>query len=59
MMLAVAVVFVYLGLWVLYLLYAAKHYVFLVIALLLLQIVGIKAGRLIRMAVVSSSSPRA
>src|SRR5580704_12296517 len=44
---------VYLILWVLHLLYAAKHYALLVIALLLLQVVGVRAARLVRIAVLS------
>ena len=53
MMLLVGFAFVYLILWVLHLLYAAKHYGLLVIALLLLQVVGVRAERLFRMAVLS------
>ena len=59
LMVFVAFVFLYLGLWVLHLLYAAKHYVFLVIALLLpLPVVGVRAARLIRMAVLSPPSSK-
>jgi hypothetical protein len=47
--------FSYFGLWLLHLLYTAKRYVLLVLALLLLQFIGIKAGRLLRMAVISPS----
>lgn len=54
-----AFVFIYLGLWVLHLLYAAKHYVLLVIALgLLLWLVGVRASRLLRMAILSPPSSR-
>ena len=59
LMVFVAFVFLYLGLWVLHLLYAAKHYVFLVIALLLLlPVVGVRAARLIGMAVLSPPSSK-
>ena len=59
LMIFVAFAFLYFGLWVLHLLYAAKHYVFLVIALvLLLLVVGVRASRLLRMAVLSPSSSR-
>jgi hypothetical protein len=58
LMIFVAFVFLYVGLWVLHLLYAAKHYVFLVIALMLLVVVGARAGRLIRMAVLSPPTSR-
>jgi len=54
-MVIVGFLFSYLGLWLPHLLYAAKRYVLLVLALLLLQFVGIKAGRLLRMAVISPS----
>jgi Flp pilus assembly protein TadB len=59
LMIVAAFVFLYLGLWVLHLLYAAKHYVFLAIALiLLLVVVGARAGRLIRMAILAPPSSR-
>lgn len=53
MMLLVGFAFVYLALWILHLLYAAKHYALLAIALLLLQVVGVRAARLVRIAVLS------
>jgi len=59
LMVFVAFVFLYLSLWVLHLLYAAKHFVFLVVALLLLlPVVGARAARLIRMAVLSPPSSK-
>lgn len=58
-MIFVAFVSIYFGLWVLHLLYAAKHYVFLVIALIvLLLVVGVRASRLLKVAVLSPSSSR-
>ena len=54
-MVLVGFLFFYFFLWVLHLLYAAKHYVLLVFALLLLQFIGLKAGMLVRMAVLSPS----
>ena len=51
-MLLVLFLFSYLVLWVVHLLYAAKHYALLVLALLLLQF---RAGSLLRMAVLSPS----
>ena len=51
----VAFLFLYFALWVLHLLYAAGHYVLLVLALLVLLFIPIKAGRLLRMAVLSPS----
>lgn len=53
----VLVVFLFscIGLWLLHLLYATRHYIWLVLALLLLQFIAINAGRLLRMAVTSPS----
>lgn len=53
LMVLVAFAFCYLGLWVLHLLYTSKHYVFLAIVLVLTFLVGVRAGRLIRIAILS------
>ena len=59
-MVLVAFICIYLGLWVLHLLYVGKHYVLAVIALVLLLLtVGVRAARLIRMAVLSPTASRA
>ena len=58
LMVMVAFAFCYLGLWLLHLLYATKNYVFLVFALVLFQVVGVGAGRLIWMAVLSPPKAR-
>ena len=52
-MVLVAFAYIYLVLWVLHMLYFARHYVILVMVLLLGLIVGGYTARLIRMAVLS------
>jgi hypothetical protein len=52
-MVLVAFAYIYLSLWVLHLLYFSRHYVILVLALMLGLTVGVYAARLIRIAVLS------
>lgn len=55
MMVLVAFLLMYLLLWVLHLTYSGKHYVLLVPFALVALAVGTKAGRLLRIAVLSPS----
>jgi hypothetical protein len=54
-MVLVAFLLFYLLLWVLHLTYSAKHYALLVPVVLIALVVGTKAGRLLRIAVLSPS----